>query len=142
MIVVAGFDEAVFGKSIAIAIADELAVAAENLRLVLQEIHNLHRGALLVVVINLCRVAAPNHAFVNAQDGILNVKKVHIHVAEGSSVVRERAITSGRPGNRGEPAVENGVLRCELSEHGQLTGRKVRHDGAGSVSVSALRGVT
>src|SRR5260370_37477456 len=142
MIVEAVRDEPEFGKTIAIAIADELALAAENLRVVLKEIHNLHRRDLLIVVINLCRMAAPNHAFVNAQDGILNVKEVHIHVAEGSSVVRERAITNGRPGNRGKPAVENGVLRCELSEHGQLSRRKVRHEGVGSVSVSALRGVT
>src|SRR5260370_4771958 len=114
MIVVAGLDKAVFGKSVAIAIADELAVAAENLRLVLQEIHNLHRRALLIVVINLCRMAAPNHAFVHAQDGILNVKEAHIHVAEGSSVLRERAITTRRPRNRGKPPVENGLLLCEL----------------------------
>src|SRR4029077_20987593 len=83
MIVIARLDKAVVRKSVAVAIADELAVAAKNLWLILQEIHNLHRRALLVIIVNLCGAATLNHSFVDALDGILNVKQVHVHVAEG-----------------------------------------------------------
>src|SRR6266849_8089105 len=77
---------------------DQLAVAAKNLRLVLQEIHNLHRRALLVVVINLGGATRMHHALVNTLNGVLNVEKVHVHVAEGRSVVGERAVANGRSG--------------------------------------------
>ncbi len=118
---------------------DELAVAAKNLRLVLQEIHNLHRRTLLVVVINLGGATRLHHALVNTLNGVLNVEEVHVHVAEGRSVVGERAVANGRSGNGGKPAVKDGILRCELGEHGQARRRKVRHDGVGVVDASTLR---
>src|ERR1700686_3224602 len=109
MIVVARLDKAVIGQSIAFAIGHELTVAAKYLRLVLQEIHNLHRGALLVVIINLGGVPRLHHALINALDRVLNVKESHVHVAEGSSVVRERSVANGRSGNRGKPSVKDGI---------------------------------
>ena len=141
MIVVARFDKAVFGKSVAVAIADELAVATENLRLVLQEIHNLHRRTLLVVVVNLGGVTRLQHALVNAENRILNVEEIHIDLTERCAVVSERPIADRRPGNRRKPSIENGILGGEPGEHGQLLRRKVRHDGAGSVDVCAPRSV-
>ena len=118
-----------------------MAVAAKDPRLVFQEVHNLHRRALLVVVVNLGRVASLHHALVNTLNRVLNVEQVHIHVAEGSAVMRERTIADGRSGYRGKPAVEDGILRREPSEHRQPLRRKIRHDGVGSIDAGALRGV-
>src|SRR5579864_1873636 len=48
MVVVAGFDKTVLGKRIACAIGNELIISCENLRLVFQEIYDLHRRTLLI----------------------------------------------------------------------------------------------
>ncbi len=141
MIVVARLDKAVLGEGVALAIADELAVTTKDLRLVLQEVHDLHRRTLLVVVVNLGRVTRLHHALVNTQDRILDVKEIHIHVAEGGAVVRESAVANGWTRNRRKPAVENGILGGEPGEHGQLFRWEVRHDGVRRIYVRALRGV-
>src|SRR5436190_14300643 len=141
MIVVTRFDETVLRKRVAIAISNKLLVAAKNLWLVLQEIHNFHRRALLVVVINLRRVARLYHALVNARNGVLNVEEIHIHIAERSSIVRKRAVANRWPRNRGKPAVENRIFRGEPCQHGELVRWEIGHNGPRSVDAGALRGI-
>src|SRR5262249_52818394 len=70
MIVVIRLDEGILGEAAKPAIADELVESSKELRLVLEQVHDLHGRAGLIEVVDLCRVARAGliHSFVNAFD--------------------------------------------------------------------------
>ena len=67
-------------------------------------------------------------AVVDVLDGLALVEDVHADLAEGRAVVSEGAVTDGGAGDGGEPAIEDGVLRGERGEDGELVWSEVVED--------------
>src|SRR5665213_3755106 len=92
MVVVAGFDKTVLGKRVGCAIGNKLVISCENLWLVFQEIYDLHRRALLVVVIDFCCFACGKHSLVRTHNWSKDVENIHSNLSKRCSVMGECAI--------------------------------------------------
>src|SRR2546421_10433111 len=106
MIVVRRLNKTVVRQLPKFTVRDELAEGRKNFRLMGQKIHDFHRGALLIVVIDLGRTASIDHAAINAFDVLTDIENVHANLAEGSPVVGEGSVADCRSRNRGEPVIE------------------------------------
>src|SRR6476660_4559981 len=103
-------DEGVVGQDTSLAVIEELRVRPEELWLVLQEVHDLHRGALLIVVVDLRGASACLQPFVDALEQLIGIEELHADVPERSAAVREGAVAQRRSRNRRKPPVEDRVL--------------------------------
>src|SRR5215831_20172139 len=110
MVAVVRFDVAIIGQLAVSAVHQELVVGRKYLGLASEQVHDLDRGALFVVIIDLRGPARVQHPLVDAQIRTLPVKDVQTYLAERSPIVRERPVASRRSRNRSKPAVKNGVI--------------------------------
>ena len=138
MVVVVGLDEAVVRQVPGFAVSDELIERGEDLRLVFEQIDDLHRRTGAVVVVDFRGAAGEQGPFVDAEVGPFPIEDVHAHPAEGGSVVGKGAVADRWTGYRGKPAVEDGELRCQAGDHRELVRREVVHDLVGVLDVPLL----
>lgn len=135
---VVGLDEAVVGEGVLLAGGEEVGEGAEEGGLILEEVDDLHGGTCLVEVEELAGVVGGKRANVDGRDVLAFVKDVHADLAEGGSVVSEGAVADGGAGDGREPAIKDGVLRCERGEDGEFVGREVVEDVVGVRGVLLL----
>ena len=133
-----GLDERVLRQRATPAVVEELIVGPEELRLVLQQVHDLHGRTLLVVVVNLRGVPGVLEPLIDALELLVGVEELHPDVPEGRPVMRERAVAQRRAGDRREPSVEDRVLERERGDDRQLLALEVIHDLPRVLHVPAL----
>src|SRR5882724_3460114 len=81
-------------------------------------------------------------SFVDTLVPLVPVEDIHTHLAEGGAVVCKGTVTERWAWYGGEPAVEDGELRCKGSKDGQFVRREVVENQMGVVEVMLLVEVT
>jgi len=138
MVLIVRLDETVVGKFVPFAICQKLFVGAKNMRLVAQQIDNLHGRTSLIVIIKLGSFPGLHHSVVHAEIGHFYLKGVHADAAEGCTVVRKGAVTYGGTGDGSKPAVEDREVARERRKHRQFVGLEIVHDLAGMFDIPPL----
>src|SRR5438128_12691981 len=109
VVVIVRLDKRIFRQYSLVAVFLEVIVCAEEFRLVLKQIHDLHRRTGRVVVIDLGRVLGSsfNEPRVYALERLDNVERVHIPSSERRAIMSKRAVAARRTRNRSKPPVEH-----------------------------------
>src|SRR6185436_9214928 len=113
VIAIVRLDETVIRQPVLLTIGEKVFVKPKQSRLILEKVYHFERRALLIEVIQLRGPASLNHPFVDAQERHIQIKQVHPNLPERGPVVSKRAVAQGRSGNRGEPAVEQGIVASQ-----------------------------
>ncbi len=144
VVAVVRLDERVIRQGSLIAVFLKLVECAEQLRLVLQQVRDLHGRTGRVVVVDLgCALRRrANQPAVNAFERFIHIKRIQIHPPERCPIMRKRSIADRRPWNRSKPPVEHSKFQRQAGQDRQLLLREVIHDLRRMLDVHLLIEVT